>query len=185
MMHPHVCSFYVALVLLPLYSFSGKWCQGSTVVIARINKALNLVVHFNLKFNILMLIISDLDIIFAQTDLLKHAATSSSRTGLYAKQQQATLLLQQHFSTTLTCMLSLWMCLISAISPRSWIDVCDTCRTILHTVCTVMSVDPSLRKINFFSLSFSVPICCCKYELLPQSVDFLYFAVSSLKICFE
>lgn len=33
-----------------------------------------------------------------------------------------------------------------------------------------MSVAPSLRKINFFSLSFSVPICCCKYKL---SVDLL------------
>lgn len=58
------------------------------------------------------------------------------------------------------------MCLVSAISPRSWIGAWDTCQTTLPTVYTVMSVGPSLRKINFSSLLFSVPICCCKYKLL-------------------
>lgn len=71
-----------------------------------------------------------------------------------------------YLTTVGLCNTTLWMCLVSAISPRSWRSAWDTCLTTLRTVCTVMSVGPSLRKINFFSLLFSVPICCCKYKLL-------------------
>ena len=39
-----------------------------------------------------------------------------------------------------------------------------TCPTTLHTTCIVTCVDRSLRKTNYFSHFYSVPIFCCKYD---------------------
>lgn len=112
---------------------------------------------------------SDLDIICAWTGVKLAARSSSSNSNQWFQTSNTASRKPSVFvflTTVGLCNTSLWMCLVSAISPRSWIGAWDTCQTTLPTVYTVMSVGPSLRKINFSSLLFSVPICCCKYKLL-------------------
>lgn len=72
------------------------------------------------------------------------------------------------------------MCfLFTATSRRSWTAVYVISLITLHTVSTVMFVDLCLRKTNFSSLSFSVQICCRKYDL-----DFRSLVVFPLDWCF-